>query len=167
MVTSFRPYTLLRKDSTAVDFLRLFIDINVFFIVQLQVTASKCHFRGSIWSSSQKITKANIISTWFLLGGFCHNSILMSEAIVQRCSVKRVFYLLSSIQMEFIFTRACFTKAKLFHRVFGEHLCHYQRLSTSQDSVWWLLLKTHEFKSMHQIRKRNIFCYFSKNYKHE
>ena len=32
---------------------------------------------------------------------------------------------------EFIFSGACFTKAKLFHRAFAEHLCQYQRLSIS------------------------------------
>ena len=34
-------------------------------------------------------------------------------------------------EKEFIFSRACFTKAKLFHRVSAEHLCQYQRLSIS------------------------------------
>ena len=42
-------------------------------------------------------------------------------------------------EKEFIFNRAVgvtsFTEAKLFHRVFAEHLCQYQRLSISQDSV--------------------------------
>ena len=65
-----QPETLFKKDSGAVDFLRLFIEINIFFIEQLRVTASKCHFRGSIWSSSWKISKADIISTWYLLGCF-------------------------------------------------------------------------------------------------
>ena len=55
-----------------------------------------------------------------------------------------------------------FTKAKLFYRVFAVHLCQYQRLSISQDSFWWLLLKTHEFKHMYQIRKRNFFSLFFK-----
>ena len=37
-----------------------------------------------------------------------------------------------------------FTEAKLFHRVFADHLCQYQRLSISQDSVQGLLLKIHD-----------------------
>ena len=39
-----QPDTLFKKDSGAVDSLRLFIEINIFFIEQLRVTASKCHF---------------------------------------------------------------------------------------------------------------------------
>ena len=55
-----------------------------------------------------------------------------------------------------------FTKAKLFHRVFAEHLCQYQRLSIYQCNVLWLLLKTHAFKHMYQICKRNSFSSFFK-----
>ena len=44
-VASLQLDTLFKKDSGAVNFFRLFIDINIFFIEKLRVTATKCNFR--------------------------------------------------------------------------------------------------------------------------
>ena len=64
----YQPDTLLKKSPAQVfscDFREIFK--NIFLMELLRVTASKCHFQGSIQSSLRNFKKQDIL-TWFLLG---------------------------------------------------------------------------------------------------
>ena len=108
MVAGLHPDTLFKKDSDAVAFLRLFIDINIFFTEQLQVTAPKCHFGGSTQSS---LWTKDFLEEVFSIhdGGRTHDLIQKKRT---RC-LAQMFMGVFSVDLSLQFIKACF-----FHIVF-------------------------------------------------
>ena len=50
-------------------------------------------------------------------------------------------YLRRNLYLVEVWAYSSLSTAKLLHIVFPEHVFRYQRLSISQNSFWWLLLK--------------------------
>ena len=88
-----------------------------------------------------------------------------TEAVVQRCSLKKVFLEISQNSQENTCTRICFLiketllkqtllKRRLRHRCFPVNLVKFLRTAFFIERLWWLLLKVRTF---HEAIQHNGF----------
>ena len=63
------------------------------------------------------------------------------EAVVQRCSVKKVFLEISQNSLENTCARVSFLKKRLSHRCFPVNFLKFLKTPFFIEHLWWLLLK--------------------------
>ena len=108
-----------------------------------------------------------ILSIWFL-----------SEAVVQRCSVKKTFLEISQnsqenscVRVSLLKKSTSLLKKRLWHRCFPANFVKFLRTSFLTKNLWWLLLFYHNNST--KIHKDHLYCklfftskYFSSGNKH-
>ena len=83
--------------------------------------------------------------TWFLRNLSMPKNVQKTEALVRRCSLKKVFLEISQNSQEFSFLiklQACnFIKKELLHRCFSANFVKFLRTPILTEQLWWLLLR--------------------------